>query len=105
MGSGAIISGIDAQSVNVFVSEYCMERRIYLDKAKEEWQFDAETLVLTKTTPPSKRYRIFDKVQVKIYVFTSRHHRKKLVVEIVDGGLKDKGDVADVEIPTSNQIM
>ena len=100
-----IVSGIDANCLNVFVPDYCMERRIYLEN-KQEWHFDPDELCLIKQTPPSIKYRIFDKVRVKIFVFTSRYHRKKLVVEIIDKNSAMKTNVSDnIEIPTSNDVM
>merc|ERR1719273_1188864 len=98
---GAIVSGIDSNCLNVFVAEYCLERRIYLDN-KTEWLFDAEELSLTKQTPPSIKYKIFDKVRVKIYVSTSRYRRKKLVIEIEDRSRSMKTSNSDqIEMPTA----
>ena len=60
-----------------------MERRIYL-KNKQDWKFDENQLILYKITPPSIKYQIFDKITVKIYVHTSKYHRKKLVIDILN---------------------
>jgi len=102
----AIISGIDANCLNVFIDKYCMERRIYLSD-KKEWNFNSDKLILLKTSPPAAKYQIFDKVMVKIYVYTSRHHRKKLIVEIVDKNQRsiDLSEQSNVHIPSTDQIM
>ena len=84
--TNAIISSIDSNCLNVYIEKYCMERRIYL-KNKNEWNFDCDKLILYKITPPSIKYQIFDKIMVKIYVFTSKYHRKKLIVEIDDNDI------------------
>ena len=69
-----------------------MERRIYILKKNEnnnnEWIFDEINLTLEKVSPPAIKYQVFDPLNVKIWVETSKYHRKWLKVEIIDDNLQ-----------------
>ena len=82
-----IISNMDKNNIDVYIPKFCLETRIYLFNNRENekyWKFDENNMILSRTKTPALNYQIFDKINVKIWVNTSKFKRKKLIVDIVD---------------------
>ena len=85
----AIISDVRKTAVWVWIEQYCYERRVNLVTREDlegtnPWEFDEDNMILSRTSPPCVMYKLHDVVTVKVWVHTSKMHRKKIRVEIVD---------------------
>jgi len=93
----AIISDVRKTAVWVWIQQYCFEKRVNIVTREDldgtnPWEFDEENMSLTRTTPPCVKYKLHDTVRVKVWVHTSKMHRKKIRVEIVDEKFSESED-------------
>ncbi|ETO08065.1 hypothetical protein RFI_29325 [Reticulomyxa filosa] len=101
----AVISSVDRLSIDVHISEYCMERKIFIVSKNDAdndngsaWKFDDKSLILYRVTPPAVQYQVFDPVRVQITVHTTKAtNQKKLVVKIIGDDNASKLFKPDIE--------
>jgi len=85
----AIISDVRKTSVWVWIEQYCFERRVNIVtrddlEGTNPWEFNENNMSLSRTSPPCVMYKLHDVVKVKVWVHTSKMHRKKIRIEILD---------------------
>ena len=111
----AIITNVDRTCIDVYAPKFCLERRVYIvnnnnnnsnnKDSSNVWKFDANKLILKRNVVPAVKYQIFDKINVKISVHTSKMHRKKLIVDIIDANLKKNSGVVDSSSIVDNELF
>ena len=99
----AVIMNIRSNTIYVLVQKYGMEVPIKFGDKTDDWSFDDATLTLSL---PNFTFQVFDQLKVKIYVQQLKHHRQKLVVEVVERRAANAGksleNLASVPDPELN---
>eukprot|EP01083_Nonionella_stella_P046938 125689_1 len=89
-GEEAIINEIRPDGIRVFIPRYGLESNIKLVQKSSlksndsPYSFDSESLSLVNSSNSSVSFKIFQRIRVRIFVYTSKMHRRTLICEVDD---------------------
>lgn len=81
----AYVLSVKPNAISYFVPRYGFEHMTFIEE--DDWIYDSEKETVTHKQN-QRKIRIFEKIHVRISVQTTKHHRRKLVGEILEETLQ-----------------